>query len=521
MSRHIGLTSLALLVINVVVAATGYLREFVLAHTFGVGTEMDAFYFCLALVQATHDLLFGAVLTATVVPLLHRGDAGNTPAAYDPARFTVTVALTVAVLASTLAVVLRAALPYLIDVLSPKMSVVVRAQCLVLGTALVWLLPLNALTNVCVLVMNAYGRFILAASIYFLINIVFVVVLLLAEPVAGVNALSVAILAGPLLAIPILAFSLARMGLLRTLRPDLSKEFFAPIWRQARPIVLTLGVGSSLGLLMIAHLIVRGFAADGVPGSIAALGYAFRLYEVPLSLIANPAAVLMLPNIAILFKARRLADIGEVSRQTLLAGIVVLFPAAVVTWIGADLIVHIFLERGNFGTEAARLTADALRGFAPAIVGEGFIVVFYRLFYAIHRPNRPVIASSAALLGLVILLPLCGNLGFIAIPLALSAAFLLGAVVLVCFLVRDVGIVSLPRLASISRWGICVLIGVTAWKFTEHYEAENEWSELLIASIFALFYGSAVLILFADYRRVLFTLIATFALRVRELLGLA
>ena len=202
LSRHIGLTSLAFLVINVVVAATGYLREFVLAHTFGVGTEMDAFYFCLALVQATHDLIFGAVLTATIVPLLHRRDEGKATAVHDPARFTVTVALTVAMLASALAIVLRTALPYLIDALSPKMSVVVRAQCLVLGTALVWLLPLNALTNVGVLVMNAYRRFILAASIYFFINLVFVAVLLLVEPIAGVNALSVAILAGPLFALP-------------------------------------------------------------------------------------------------------------------------------------------------------------------------------------------------------------------------------------------------------------------------------------------------------------------------------
>jgi putative peptidoglycan lipid II flippase len=396
------------------------------------------------------------------------------------------------------------------------MSVVVRAQCLTLSTVLVWLLPLNALTNVCVLVMNAYRRFILAASVYFFINVAFVIVLLLVEPVAGVNSLSIASLAGPLFALPILVASLARMGLLRRLRPDFSKKFFAPIWRQSRPILLTLGIGSSPALLMIAHLIIRGFAADSGAGSIAALGYAFRLYEVPLSLIANPAAVLMLPNIAIMYKDGRMADIREVSRQTLLAGLVVLFPAAVVTWIGADLIVHVFLERGNFGAEAARLTADALRGFAPAIVGEGVVVVFYRVFYAIHRPSRAVITSCAALLALVSLLILYGNLAFIAIPLSLSGGFLIGAMALVYLLVREIGMRTVPSLESLLKWAVCAFIGLATWKVAQNYRTTMVWSQLFEVLSFSFLYCAAILTVFADYRRLLLKVVNDFSLRMRQ-----
>ncbi len=514
MSNRIALTSIILLVINVIVAATGYLREFVLARTFGAGMEMDAFYFTLALVQATHDLLFGATLTATIVPLLHGRKDDEAHSAEDPARFTITVALTVGVLASALAIAMRVALPYLIDVLAPKMSADVRAQCIVLGSVLVWLLPLNALTNVGVLVLNAHHRFVLAAMVYFFINVVFIAVLLLLVPAVGANSLAIASLAGPLLVLPILATSLARMGLLRAVRPDFSKKFFAPVWRLSRPILLTLGIGSSIGLLMLAHLIIRGFAADGGEGSIAALGYAFRLYELPLSLIANPAAVLMLPNIAMLYKAGRMADIGEVSRQTLVAGLVILFPAALVTWAGADLIVRVFLERGNFGQAAALLTADALRGFAPAIIGEGIIVVFYRLFYAIHRPSRAVIVSCAVLASLVLLLFLGGNTAFIAIPLSLSGGFLIGAVALVYFLVREIGIAAVPSLGSVSKWGFCALVGLATWRVAGLWQTKAIWSELATLIYFLLVYFTAVLVLFADYRRTLLAVLASVRLRV-------
>ena len=284
---------------------------------------------------------------------------------------------------------------------------------------------------------------------------------------------------------------------------------------------MTFGIGSSLGLLMTAHLIVRGFASNSGTGSIAALGYAFRLYEVPLSLIANPAAVLMLPNIAILYKAGDMAAIGDISRRTLLAGLVILFAAAAVTWISADLIVHVLLERGNFGADAAQLTADALRGFAPAIVGEGIIVVFYRLFYAVHRPSRAVVSSCVALVGLVVLLLVFGNVAFIAVPLSLSGGFLIGAIALIYFIARDIGITSLPSLASLSKWVGCTLLALAACKSVKLYETGNIWSEFVMVLVFMFFYSSAILVSFADYRQILLKVLSVFARRIRRFLGSA
>jgi putative peptidoglycan lipid II flippase len=332
---------------------------------------------------------------------------------------------------------------------------------------------------------------------------------LLLAPVIGASSLAIASLAGPLVVLPILAISLARIGLLRATWPDFSKKFFAPAWRLARPILLTLGIGSSIGLLMLAHLIIRGFAADRGEGSVAALGYAFRLYELPLSLIANPAAVLMLPNIAVLYKAGHMADIGEIVRQTLLAGLVVLFPAAIVTWAGADLIVYVLLEHGNFGHPAAILTADALRGFAPAIIGEGILVVFYRVFYAMHRPSPAVIISAAALASLILFLVLARNKAFIAIPLSLSGGFLVGATILMGFLVREIGPSTIPNLPSVLRWGVCALAGLATWRITGAFQAHTIWAEIRPLIYFLLVYSTGILMLFADYRRTLLRILTS------------
>jgi putative peptidoglycan lipid II flippase len=518
-SQRIALTSFVLFGITATVAVTGYLRELILARIFGASTGMDAFYFSIGVIQAAHDLLFGAALMATIVPLLHRReDDQSGTATIDPARFTVTAALTITLGAIAVAVVLRAALPSLIDLLAPKMGATVRTQCVALSTLLVWMLPLNALMNLCVFVLNAYRRFILAGTVYLIVNLVFIGTILLTEPIFGVESLSIASLAGPLVVVPVLAVNLARLKLLRPVRPDFSKEFFLPVWRQARPILLTFGIGSGLGLLLLAHLIVRSFAADSGEGSIAALGYAFRLYEVPLSLIANPAAVMILPSVAIMYKAGRTLDIASLSREALLAGLIVLFAAAVVTWISADFVVRVLLQHGNFGPEAARLTSEALRGFAPAIFGEGIIVVFYRVFYAIHLPSRTVAVSFSALIALLALLHSVGHLGFIAIPLSLSASFLIGALILGYFIAREIGVGGLPGPAPLAKWMGCAIAGIAAWKLAEIRLPGSFLDEAAVAVIFALVYSAAILLVFADYRRFVFALADRASLRVREMI---
>jgi putative peptidoglycan lipid II flippase len=521
LSQRIAFTSALLVLITVVTAATGYLREVVLARTFGTGAVMDAFYFTWGLIQAIHDLLFGAILTATVVPLLHRRDGDEKVTSLDPPRFAVTVIVTVGLLAIIVAAALRGLLPYLLDVLVPKMSDEVRAQSIAISTILVWLLPLNALTNVCVFLLNAYQRFMLAGSVYIFFNVSFVIILLLA-PNSGADSVAIAAVAGPAVALPILGFALVRIGLLRPRMPHFNKEFFAPVWRQSKPILLTGGIGSSLGLLMVAHLIIRIFAAGNGEGAIAALGYAFRLYEVPLSLIANPAAVIMLPNIAILYKSGKTKEIGSVVREALLAGLVLLFAAAAVTWIESNLIVHLLLQRGNFGPEATRLTADALRGFSPAIVGEGIIVVFYRVFYAAHQPGITVFASGVALLVIAISLYLFGHSAFIAVPLSLSGGMCAGALAIIFGIKRNFGRDSMPSAAAVAKLAGCGLIALSAcWGAGAQFDGGCVWNAVLTGSIFAVIYGAAVLTVFAQYREFLSSLIYRIAHRLRRFVGLA
>jgi peptidoglycan biosynthesis protein MviN/MurJ (putative lipid II flippase) len=137
------------------------------------------------------------------------------------------------------------------------------------------------LTALFTLVLNAHDRFAVAGLVHVGNNLLFVILLVSLGSWLGTRALPIAALTGVLLTAAILGVYLVRLGLLRVLRPDPTKAFFSAVWTLSRPLLLSVGLGSAGGLLMASQLIIRAFGGNHGEGAIAALGYAFRLYQVP------------------------------------------------------------------------------------------------------------------------------------------------------------------------------------------------------------------------------------------------
>ena len=479
-------------------AAAGCIREVVLAARFGASAEMDAFYFSWALVQSMHDLLFAGSLGAAVVPLLkgHRTDLATA----EQAKLVLTITVLVALIASVIAYTLWLTLPALIDFVAPRMSERVRGTSILFTEILIWVLPFNALITVLILALNAHNRFALAAAVYPINTLLFICSVLLLAPRFGAIGLPIAGLVGPLVTAPLLIGQLARMGLLYPLRLDLSRALIGSFWQLSRPLVWSLGIGGPTGLLMVSHLLLRSFAADYHDGAIAALGYAFRLYELPISLIVNPVATLVFPSITALYISGQMSRISEICRHILMLGLVVLFPAAVIIWAGADLIVDLLLRWGQFNQEAAQLTANALRGFAPAIIAEAAFVLLFRIFYAIQRSKETVLIAFLTIVALFIMLLATAHIAFVAIPLALSVAFTGTSASLIIMLIYGIDRTAVPEWSQLAPWLLSAFVGLTAlWLVVGNFP-KNMWSEFSALVAFSCGYIAAVSVLLPNFR---------------------
>jgi len=507
---------IAVYVLIALTALTGFMREAVIAAYFGSGQDTDAYFFAIGLVQTVHDLVFSGSLTASVIPLLRPMVVVPGNGSLEArARFVTTFTTLVLAAGVVLALLLAAGFPAAVDFLAPEMSGELKGKTVSWGRFLAWLLPANALLTLFSLILNAHDRFRAAIAIYLGANIVFIVIVIALGPFAGPGALPLAGLAGPLIFAPWLAFRLWRLGLIRRTKPDFSRKFFASALNLAGPSLLSLGIGGSVGLLMASHMLLRGFAAAYGNGGISAAGYAFRLYEAPVSIIVNPVAILVFPAAAAFMVSKNFEGFSKYCRQIITWGLIIMLPVSIVTCAGAEIVVSIILQRGSFDEDAMKLTAEALRGFAPAVLFESAFVVFFRVFYALRKPGIPVAVAVATLAFLAVLLRLAKDVSLFGMALSLSLAFALAAVLVLAALRQAIGSGALPDRREITKIAFITLTAGIPAMFFDIMAGGGFWPRLSSIAVFLVGYGAGLALLLPERRAEAVAAIATRLKRTR------
>jgi putative peptidoglycan lipid II flippase len=422
--RSVHRISVWLLLITGLTAASGYARELSVAIAFGAGKSSDAYFIASSVPMVLGDLLLGAALIASVVPTFS-GLIGTAETPGHEARSVFTACLlTVVSVGAMLAALLLISMPGIIALLGPGLSAQSRQLAIWYGQWFVWLLPVNGLITLMSLALNAKRIFLLPATTWLVINLAFVVAVILGHSSAKENVFIWAALCGPALMVVLLTWRVSKAGLLGFTPPAFSSEPFRKGIALARPMIITLGIGSTLGLLMISHIVLRRYGSTLEEGAVSALSYAFRVYEVPISLVAATAGTLALPAFSRLFHAKENAKIPELAKEMTSWGILLLLPAMAFTLMEAEFLIELLFHGGNFSDKAAALTASALRGFAPSIVFETFFIVCFRIAYAIQRPGIAVTTGATSIVCLWLFLQIAVKMqALVWLAASLSASF--------------------------------------------------------------------------------------------------
>jgi putative peptidoglycan lipid II flippase len=203
-----------------------------------------------------------------------------------------------------------------------------------------------------------------------------------------------------------------RSGL--SLRPlwDLKDEGVGRVLRTLLPIVFGLASGQ-----IIALNLARFFAFALPATELPAIGYANRLMQVPLDLLASGPAIALFPTLALLcaqgdFDAMR-AQLSQVFRRTLL---LTLLATALLMALRFP-VLQLLLQHGEFDRAATQSTAPVLFAYALCIVGLGAQQLLARGFYATGETRPPIVAG-------VLAIALFGVLGFLSLRFAPGATAL-------------------------------------------------------------------------------------------------
>ncbi len=187
--------------------------------------------------------------------------------------------------------------------------------------------------------------------------------------------------------------AVVRFGL--SLRPlwDLSDAGVRRVLVSLLPIVFGLASGQIIALNL------ARFFALGLPTSeLPTIGYANRLMQVPLDLLASGPAIALYPTLSLLASQGKTTEMRAQLTQTLRRSLLMTLLATALLASLRFPILRLLLQHGEFDARATAHTAPVLACYALCIVGLGAQQLLARGFYAMNQTRPPIVAGTISVL---------------------------------------------------------------------------------------------------------------------------
>ncbi|MBI3825279.1 MAG: hypothetical protein HY294_04720 [Candidatus Rokubacteria bacterium] len=395
--------------------------EITVAGRFGTRREADALALALILTIAVGNEFTSWVSTLLVPNFVEvRSRLGAAAAA----RFSRRALAGLAIGAAIVAVVVAAAAPALVALLAPGVPDALGARLLRLFSPLIVLMAVAALLAA---VLQASERFVAAG----LRQLFWYGAALAAVVVLPQTLGPVAVPLGMVAGLGLFCAVLLAAGR-RAARGPAEEAPLGPWFRRMAVALPPLALASAANYVNIAY--ERSLAARLPEGSLAALTYAFRLLNFPVTLLVLNATTLLFPPLALHAAERDTAALASLLRRALRLALVFSAPLAALALALAEPAIRVLLERGAFTHDSTRLTATALAWYAPSVIGIAGVQVLTRAYQALHAIRALVATGLAVIAANLAMMPtFTALLGLRGLPLSISvsALALLGLMLLV------------------------------------------------------------------------------------------
>jgi putative peptidoglycan lipid II flippase len=397
----------------------GFVRDVLVAAALGAGPVADAFFVSLKLANALRRLFAEGAFSAAFVPLYGRlaeGNAGEARRFSGQAMAVLGTGLLLTVLLGELA------MPWLVRVLASGFGPDSLQHRLAVELSRVTFpyLLLVSLAALLGAILQAAHRFAAAAAAPVFLNLVLILALLATGAVgeAAARVLAWGVVLAGVVQLAWIAAAAGSAGLLpRPARPRLTPEV-------RRLLGLAAPGLAGVGVAQVNILVSSWFATHLPTGTVAYLFYADRLVQLPLGIVGVALGTALLPTLSrAVRQGNGPAAAHAVLNRALELALLLSLPAAMGLGLLAQPIIAVLFERGAFGPEATRATAQVLAALAPGLPAYVVVKVLAPGFFALEDTRTPVrVAGVALLVNLAAAWLLAGPMAHQGLAVALSLA---------------------------------------------------------------------------------------------------
>ena len=376
----------------------GFVRDFVIARTFGAGMATDAFFVAFKLPNLLRRMFAEGAFSQAFVPIL--GEYKNKRGDEETLLLIDHVTSILALVLFAITAIGIAASPVLVWISAPGFAA--DASKFELTVALtritfpyIFFMSLVALAGG---ILNTMSRFALPAFTPVLLNVAFIGMALFAVPYFDppVLALGWAVFLGGVLQLAIQIPALRRIAMLP--RPSLN-------WRAAWQDpgvrrILTLMGPALLGVSVsqISLLINTIFASFLKSGSVSWLYYADRLMEFPSGMLGVALGTILLPSLSKYHASANHLEYSKLLDWGLRLTLLLAAPAALALALLSVPLIATLFHHGAFTGNDVFQTRDALVAYSIGLVGLILVKVLAPGFYARQNIRTPVKIALISLL---------------------------------------------------------------------------------------------------------------------------
>jgi putative peptidoglycan lipid II flippase len=328
----------------------GAVKVAVTARFFGASGELDAYLIAFLLPSFFADVFSGSISSALVPTFLRTQSEEGRESAENLYRKVLTASSS---LLGAIAILLGLG-SYVLQPLLAAGSHSGRIELIrPLVFVLLPVLPLSAMSVTWRAVLNAHGKFWLAAAIPAITPLLSIALLLAAAHNWGVYVLAAGTMGGNLLEAAFLAIAVRQIGY--SISPQWSYAAFTELRGVAGQYVPMVAGALVLGG---STFIDQGFATLLGTGGIAILTYGTKLTRVLLALGPAALGTAILPYLSRMAAEGNWTGIRKATRRFVLVICAVTVPVTAMLIVFSEPLVRIYLERGLFSAE---LTKDVAR----------------------------------------------------------------------------------------------------------------------------------------------------------------
>lgn len=409
----------------------GFVRDQLIAFTFGTGWVADAFVVAQRLPNLFRALFAEGAFNNAFVPIFARKHEGE-----GETKAFVFSRDALSVLAFWMLIFCGAAMafmPWIFPLFAQGFSSDPKTEALGIELTRICFPYLGFMSLTALLggVLNSLGRYTAAAAAPILLNICMIAFNLagwwlgLGNTPEGGRLQAWAVTVAGVAQLALLMVAAARAG--------------APVWPRLprlTPDVKLLLAKSVPGIISGGvtqiNLAVATSLATAYAGGASALYYADRLFQLPLGVIGVAIGVVLLPTLARKLRAGDEAGALDSKNRALEAALFLTLPAALALIVIGRPILHVVYEHGAFTREATLNVMPALAAFAIGLPAFTLTKVFQPGFFAREDTRTPMyFAMATVAVNIVLSILLSRQMEHVGIALASSIAAWLNALALI------------------------------------------------------------------------------------------